>query len=89
MRRRAHDETLRRVAAALDVDPDHLAYFRNCHPDPTVDIVLNLADRPPADDETRAMIAEWLADDGDHGDTADDVGGDPRGLMFKRGGEFW
>lgn len=89
MSRNSHGKLLRQVAAALDVDPDQLAYFRECHPDPTVEIVLNLAERPPVDDETREMIAEWLAEDADGESEGDDPpGGDARGLMFQRGGEL-
>jgi hypothetical protein len=88
MRRRVHDKTLRQIAAALDVDPDQLQYFRECHPDPTVDVVLNLADRPPVDDDTRELVAEWLADDSNGERDGDNPGGAPRGLVFHRGGDL-
>jgi len=89
MRRNTHDKTLREIAVALDIPPDRLAYFVECHPTPTVRTVLELAERPPVDDETRDRIAEWL-DDADGDDDQDDAGEntDPRGLMFKRGGEY-
>jgi hypothetical protein len=86
MRPNTHEKTLREIAVALDVPPDRLAYFVECHPNPTVATVLELADRPPVDDETRDRIAEWLADDGD--ETPDETGADDaRGLAFHRGGD--
>ena len=86
MRRDKHEKTLREIAVALDVPPDRLAYFVECHPNPTVATVLELADRPPVDDETRDRIAEWLTTDAD--ETPDETDAvDARGLAFHRGGD--
>jgi len=82
MRPTTHEKTLREIAVALDVPPDRLAYFVECHPNPTVATVLELADRPPVDDETRDRIAEWLTTDADETDAVD-----ARGLAFHRGGD--
>jgi len=90
MKRRTHSKTLRQLAAALDVAPDQLAYFRECHPNPTVDVVLNLADRPPVDAETRELASEWLTDDSPSGDgtASADSPGQTHGVTFQRGGEL-
>ena len=85
MTRHRDSPELRHVAAALDIDPDRLAYFAECHPDPTVDVILNLADRPPVDDETRAIIARWLEDFNTKADET--PGGDARGLGRRNRGE--
>ena len=86
MRPTTHEKTLREIAVALDVPPDRLAYFVECHPNPTVATVLELADRPPVDDETRDRIAEWLTTDAD--ETPDETDAvDARGLAFHRGGD--
>jgi len=90
MTRHSHSAQVRQIAVALNVDPNHLVDFAEYHPEPTVETVLNLAERPPVDQETRDQIAEWLneGDQNDHAEAPDDVGGDPRGLMFRNGGEF-
>ena len=77
MRPNTHEKTLREIAVALDVPPDRLAYFVECHPNPTVATVLELAERPPVDDETRDRIAEWLATE----DSDDDQDGDGDGVF--------
>jgi hypothetical protein len=50
----------RAVAVALQIRPERLREFVECHPNPTPDAVLALADRPPADQDTREMVAEWV-----------------------------
>jgi hypothetical protein len=50
----------RAVAIALQLRPERLIEFVECHPNPTVDAVLALADRPPANQDTREMVAEWV-----------------------------
>ncbi len=50
----------RAVAVALQKRPERLREFIEFHPNPTVDAVLALADRPPADQDTREMVAEWV-----------------------------
>jgi hypothetical protein len=56
------DGQLRKIAAALDVEPDRLQDYVEYHPDPTVDSVLAMSNRPPTADETRERIAAWLKD---------------------------
>ena len=72
----------RAVAVALQVRPERLREFVDCHPNPTVEAVLALSDRPPADGETRDMVARWI----DATDTAptpieDRPGGHPAGVI--------
>lgn len=81
MRPTTHEKTLREIAVALDVPPDRLAYFVECHPNPTVATVLELAERPPVDDETRDRIAEWLATEGSDDDQDDDGDGVFEGVV--------
>lgn len=50
----------RQVAIALNVRPEHLEAFVDCHPNPTPKTVLALADQPPADQDTRDMVAQWV-----------------------------
>ena len=81
----------RAVAVALQVRPDRLREFIDCHPNPTADAVLALADRPPADQETRDMVAEWVeskATDTEAGALEERAGGGVDGLAgLTRGGE--
>jgi len=83
----------RAVALVLDVDPEVLRQFVTYHPDPTLDGVLAMADRPPVAEDSRELVAEWLAaetsdaDPDGQGD-GEDPGGDPRGLMFHTAGEL-
>ena len=72
----------RAVAVALQVRPDRLREFIDCHPNPTADAVLALADRPPADQDTREMVAHWInATDTDPTPIEDRPGGHPAGLI--------
>jgi hypothetical protein len=69
------------VAVALQVRPERLGEFIDCHPDPTLDAVLALADRPPAGQNTRDMVARWVeyaTRDPTH--IEDRPGGHPAGL---------
>lgn len=75
---RSHTKRTQEVAVALNYDPDSLTQFVEFHPDPTVDAVRRLADRPPVDEDTREIIAEWLAAQTER--TEDRPGGDPAGL---------
>jgi hypothetical protein len=56
----SNEPQTRAVAVALQVRPERLGEFVECHPNPTVDAVLALAERPPADQDTREMVAEWV-----------------------------
>ena len=72
----------RQVALALDRPPERLTEFVECHPNPTVEALLALSDRPPADAETRDMLSRWIdATDTDPTPIEDRPGGDPAGLI--------
>ena len=81
----------RAVAVALQKRPERLREFVECHPNPTADAVLALADRPPADQDTREMVAEWVeskATDTEAGALEERAGGGVDGLAgLTRGGE--
>lgn len=80
----------RAVAVALEVRPGRLTEFVDCHPDPTPKTVFALADRPPADQNTRDMVVEWVTvqmtisndteDVGQHGGDTDGLAGLTRGV---------
>jgi len=50
----------RTVAAAVGVAPDRLREFAEHHPDPGLEHILALADRPPVDEDTRETIRRWV-----------------------------
>jgi hypothetical protein len=71
----------RAVAVALQKRPERLKEFIEFHPNPTVDAVLALADRPPADQDTRDMVARWVEHvTRDPTPIEDRPGGHPAGL---------
>jgi hypothetical protein len=71
----------RAVAVALQKRPERLREFIEYHPNPTVDAVLALADRPPADQDTRDMVARWVEHAApDPTPIEDRPGGHPAGL---------
>jgi hypothetical protein len=71
----------RAVAIALQLRPERLGEFVNCHPNPTLEAVLALADRPPADQDTRDMVARWVEHaTPDPTPIEDRAGGDTDGL---------
>jgi hypothetical protein len=71
----------RAVAVALQVRPERLGEFVECHPNPTPDAVLALSDRPPADQDTRDMVARWVEHaTRDPTPIEDRPGGHPAGL---------
>lgn len=63
------------VAAALDVDPERLRHFAEYHPNPRPADVLGLAERPPADGDTRGAIERWLAAQTANDDAPDERAG--------------
>jgi hypothetical protein len=71
----------RAVAVALQKRPERLKEFIEFHPNPTVDAVLALSDRPPADQDTRDMVARWVEHaTRDPTPIEDRPGGPPAGL---------
>jgi hypothetical protein len=73
------------IANSLGVEPSQLVYFTECHPDPSPEHILNIADSPVDSDDIRSQIDEWLAEQSSN-QPEETPGGDAKGLLFRRTG---